>query len=465
MTSTKSILHGLGWSATSQIGRQSIQLVVTIVLARLLSPADFGLVAMATVITGFIAIFSDLGTSAAVIQKQQYSSSFLSSVFWLNVGFGLFVMLIIVAIAPVVAAIYREPKITPILLALSSVFPVMGLMSLQRALLEKSMGFNTLANVELTSTAIGGVAAIVVALSEGGIWSLVVQAVITTVSAAVLLWLSSAWRPQLKMSLADIRTIGVFSANLTGFNIFNYFARNADYILIGRFLGSQDLGYYTLAYRILMFPLQNFSAVVGRVMLPYSSKLQADEARFRQIYLKTIRGIALVTFPLMALLFVVAEPFVSVVFGANWLPAVPLLLIFTPIGAVQSVGSPVGIIYIVKGRTGLLLKWGIFSGLIAIASFIIGLQWGILGVAISYAVAVAVLTYPNSAIPYRLIELKVKDSLNVLWRPALCALIMAIVVSVVNEQLSSILSDWKLLMVDILVGLTAYCIVSLKINA
>jgi PST family polysaccharide transporter len=465
MTSIKSIWHSLGWSATSQFGRQSFQLVVTIVLARLLSPTDFGLVAMATVITGFISIFGDLGTSAAVIQKQDSSTKFLSSVFWLNVGFGLLVMFFIIIIAPLVAAFYQEQRLVSILYVLSAIFPVMGLASLQRALLEKSMSFNTLAGIELASTAIGGIAAIAAALSNAGTWSLVVQAMGTTVSTAVLVWLCSAWRPRFEMSIGEIKKIGVFSANLTGFNIFNYWARNADKLLIGKFLGSQDLGYYTLAYGILMFPIMNLSAVIGRVLFPYLSNMQADEAQFRKTYLKTIRGIALITFPVMALLFVLAEPFVDIVFGANWLPVVPLLLIFAPIGAVQSVGHPVGVIYMVKGQTGLLLRWGIFSGLIAISSFIIGLRWGVIGVAVSYAVAVALLTYPVNAIPFRLIGLKVKDGLRVLWRPALSALIMAVVVFTVSARLFPPFSDWKLLALNALIGLAVYCTVSLKINA
>ena len=159
---------------------------------------------------------------------------FLSTVFWLNAGFGLLCMLAVMAIAPWVAAFYREPILAPVLTVLSISFPVTGLVVLQRALLEKAMTFDVLAKIETVSTALGGALAVLIALAGGGVWSLILQSVMTALSMAVLVWMNSEWRPGLALRMAEIRSIAAFSANLTGFNIFNYFARNADYILIGR---------------------------------------------------------------------------------------------------------------------------------------------------------------------------------------------------------------------------------------
>jgi PST family polysaccharide transporter len=220
-----------------------------------------------------------------------------------------------------------------------------------------------------------------------------------------------------------------FSLNLTGGNIFNYFARNADKLLIGRFLGVQDLGYYDLAYRLMQFPLQGISAVISRVMFPLYSRMQDDARQFGRTYLKVASAIALISFPLMLGLTALAGPFVLTLFGAAWTPVIPLLLILAPLGAVQSILTTIGNIYAAKGRTDLGLWWTVGAGLLTVLSFVLGLPWGILGVTVSYAIVMLLLTYPGFAIPFRLIGLKVRDLGRVLWRPAACSLVMYAVVT------------------------------------
>jgi PST family polysaccharide transporter len=464
MTRVPSAFHGMSWSAVSQAGRQTVQLAVTILVARLLGPGDFGVVAMALALTGSVAILGDFGISAVVIQKPTLSRDFLSTVFWLNVVFGLLAMLVIMGMAPLAAIFFREPGLTAILIVLSISFPITGLGILHKSLLERSMCFDVLARIELASTAIAGFVAVCGAYLGSGIWSLVLQLVITPVAMTVFLWLQATWRPSLVVRIAEFKSIARFSANVTGFNVANYLARNADYVLIGRFLGSQELGYYTLAYRILMFPLQNLSAVIVRVTFPVFSRLQEDDTRFRHTYLRSIAAIAVVTFPLMSFLFVVAEPFVGQLFGEHWLPTVPLLLILAPVGLIQSIGTTCGPIYMAKGRTGLLFKWGLLAAATVILSFIIGLRWGISGVAGCYAIASILLAYPGMTIPLSLIQLRVTDSLRVLWRPFICALIMACCVWVINLPLSSFLADWRLLAADAIAGLLTYFVASLMLN-
>ena len=160
---------------------------------------------------------------------------------------------------------------------------------------------------------------------------------------------------------AKVRSISSYSLNLTAFNTFNYFSRNADYFLIGRFLGAQALGYYTLAYRILLYPLQSVSAVIGRVTFPLYAQLQDDNPRFRRVYLRIARVIAALTFPMMLGLWVVAGPFVLTLFGAQWSPVIALLIIFIPVSMAQSIITTVGAIYQVKGRTDWMFRWGVGS--------------------------------------------------------------------------------------------------------
>jgi PST family polysaccharide transporter len=247
---------------------------------------------------------------------------------------------------------------------------------------------------------------------------------------------------------------------VTGFNIFNYFARNADYLLIGRFLGAQELGYYTLAYRILLFPIQNISSVIGRVMYPVFSSLQEDNKQFASAYLKVIANIALVTFPLMFGVIALARPFVLTFFGENWEPVILLVIIFAPVGLAQSIGTTVGSIYQAKGRADWMFRWGIVSGTLVVTSFVVGLQWGIIGVAVAYTIAALVLFFPSFAIPFSLIDMKFNQMIRVLKPLFFNSGLMFIALILFIQELPSSLSEVIVLAVSTIVGITIYGLVS-----
>ena len=457
-------VSGVKWSSISQVGRQGMQLVTTIVLARLLSPSDFGLVGMAMVVIGFVAIFKDLGTSAAVIQRKELSEELLSSIFWVNAAFGLVATVVLAVVAPLAATFYHEPRIIPILGFLSLTFFISGLSILQQAILERGMAFNKLAKLEIIATLLGSMVGIGSAILGFGVWSLVYQLLAVVTVSTVLLWTSSGWKPKMNFHWAEVKSVSSYSLNLTGFNIFNYFARNADYLLIGRFLGAQNLGYYTLSYNIMLYPLLNISAVIGRVMFPVYSQLQSDDVSFRNIYMKVAGAISIITFPMMLGIIVIAEPFVLGVFGSQWSPVIILLLILSPIGIIQSVGTTVGAIYQAKGRTDWMLRWGVVAGLLIILSFVIGLQWGIVGVATAYAIVSIILIYPCFAIPFKLINMPVRDLSSVLSRPFLCSLTMFLSLLGLKYVLPISLSNVMALAILISTGIITYLSVSWVIN-
>jgi len=456
---------GVKWSSISQIGRQVMQLITTIILARLLSPSDFGLFGMAGVVTGFINLFKDLGTSAAVIQQKHLSPMFLSSIFWVNLAFGLVAMFILFMIAPLAGNLYREPRVGPILKVLSLIFFISGFSIVQQALLERDLEFVKLMKVEVVATVFGSIVGIGAALMKAGVWSFVYQSLAMMIVSTALLWVSSSWRPQMGFRWFEVKSISRYSLNLTGFNIFNYFARNADHLLIGRYLGAQNLGYYTLAYRIMIFPLETISSVFGRVMFPVYSKLQADDAKFRFAYLKVAGSIALISFPMMLGLWAVARPFVLTVFGAPWSPVILLLLILAPVGLMQSIGTTVGAIYQAKGRTDWMFCWGIGSGALAVIAFVVGLPWGIVGVATAYAiVSLIILAYPSFAIPFKLINLPMRDMGQVIWRPFIASLVMWVVILGVKLGLPDGLPGKWVLSISISIGCFIYLFASWLIN-
>lgn len=465
MSLKKQATSGIKWSSVSQIGRQVMQFATTAILARLLSPADFGLLGMATIIIGFVELFKDLGTSAAVIQRKNLSESLVHSIFWINVAFGILGTIILFITSPLVANFYEEPRVAPVLMLLSITFFISGISILQKALLEKDLAFNKLAKIEIIAVLNGSAIGIVSALLGFGVWSLVYQLLTVTTVTTILLWIATRWKPKLVFSWNEVKQVSSYSLHLTGFNIFNYFARNADYLLIGKFLGSQSLGYYTLAYRLMLYPLQNISAVLSRVMFPVFSQVQNDNARFSRAYLKVVATIALVTFPIMIGLWAVSEPFILTLFGSQWQPVILLLMILAPVGMTQSLGTTVGTIYTAKGRTDWMLRWGIGSGILVTFAIVIGLQWGIVGIATAYATATAILTYPSFAIPFHLIGLRVSDLIAVVWRPFFASLLMlGVLMSLKMLILPTSLANGWVLGILVPVGIIVYLLASWLIN-
>ena len=464
MSVRKSAIAGVKWSAISHFGRRGLSLLTNIILARLLAPSDFGLVAMAAVVIGFIELFQDLGTATAVIQRKNPSKALLASMFWLNAGFGFAAMLVLYLASPLAGVFYREPQVIPIMQVLSLSFLLSGLSNLQKSLLERNLEFDKLARIEIVTTLFATLVGITAAFLGHGAWSIVYQMLAGNFLMTLLCWSASRWRPSWQFDWPEIRSVMGFSLNLTGASIFNYFARNADKLLIGRFLGSQELGYYDLAYRLMQLPLQGISAVIARVMFPLYSRMQDDAGQFGRTYLKVASAIALISFPVMLGLTALARPFVLTLFGAAWMPVIAPLLILAPLGAVQSITTTVGSIYTAKGRTDWQLWWTIGAGLLIVLSFVLGLPWGILGVTASYAIMFLLLTYPTFAIPFRLIGLRVRDLGGVLWRPAACSIVMYAIVAGTVRWLPPGMPGWLTLSLLVPLGAAVYFACSWAIN-
>ncbi|NEO43868.1 MAG: MOP flippase family protein [Moorea sp. SIO4A3] len=464
MSLKQQAVSGVKWSTVSQVGRQVMQFVTAAILARLLSPSDFGLVGMATIVIGFIGLFKDLGTSAAVIHRKNVSNSLLSSIFWVNVIFGILSTLILFLLSPLVASFYQEPRLTSILKVLSLTFCISGISILQKAILERNLAFNALAKIEISAILSGSVVGIGAALLGFGVWSLVYQTLTLVTVTTALLLIFTPWKPELILRLSELKEVSTYSLNLTGFSIFNYFVRNVDYLLVGRFLGSQALGYYTLAYRLMLYPLQNISHVIARVMFPVFSKIQDDNAKFRNAYLKVISSIALVSFPIMGGIWVLAEPFILALFGSQWQPVILLLMILAPVGMIQSLETTIGTIYQAKGRTDWLLRWEFGYGIGITITFLIGLQWGIFGVAVAYAILSFLVTYPSFAIPFRLIHLRMLDFGAVIWRPLVASFLMLLMLVGLKFLLPTDLASGWVLGILIPIGGISYLLASWCIN-
>lgn len=463
-TSGQAIGSAVGWVSISQVGRQVLLLVVTAILARLLVPGDFGLMSLTLVVVGLLALVRDLGTSVTIVQVPQLTARLISTLFWANVVLGVGAVVGVALLAPSIAAVFGEPRLADIVTVSAFAFSISSLSVVQQALLERAMRFRRVATVEILAVATGGVVAIAAALAGLGVWSLVAQAIATAAASAVLYTLEGGWRPTREFSMADLRGVARFGLSVTGFNVFNYVARNADYVLIGATLGAAPLGQYTLAYRVMLYPLQAVSSVISRATFPVYARLQSDDARFRELYLRAVSLIALIAFPMVFGVMATSDRLVAVVFGPNWTDAGKVLAILAPIGLVQVIATTVGPVYQAKGRSGLMLMWGVGGGVVTVIAFAIGLRWGIVGVAAAYLVVTIILAYPGLALPYGLIGLRVRSMLATVARPAICGGAMFLAVGVASRLAGQPVGSVETLALLVVGGAATYVALSVALN-
>jgi len=428
---------GVLWSGISQAGRVLIQTAALVALSRLLPPTDFGLLAMAGVVTTFVNLLRDMGTASAVIQREVLEKELLDTIFWFNIGLGVALGVLVALFSIPIAMAFNQPGLAGVLTTLAVSFPIASSTAVHQALMERELKFRTLARIEISSALISLAVAAIAALNGCGVYSLVLNALSATVISSVQLWWASPWRPTLRWNSEQFRQLWGFSGNLASFQVLNYFARNADTMLIGRFLGATDLAWYNMGYKLMLFPLTNLSAVIFRSLFPVFSRRQGDVVSFGALYLKATGAIALITAPLMAGVWVLRKPFVEVFFGEKWLPVADVLGWLAPIGFIQSVLSTVGLIYLGVGRTRTMMRWGVFASTLTLVGLVIGLQWGYLGVARSYAIVNLLLFYPGFAIPLRLLGLNFIDLLKSITPQLLIASLMAALVGAVDQVFTS----------------------------
>jgi PST family polysaccharide transporter len=390
-------LRGGVVTAAAQIIRMVIQFLSVIVLARLLVPEDFGLMASVSPIAAFVGLFQNLGLQQAVIQRKDISDTQLNQVFWVSALVGVGCTAVLAILSPAVAAFYGDPRMTAITIATALPLFLGSLAALPLALLNRHLRFGQLAYNDVISALAGFLVTAVAAYGGLGYWSLALGPAVSAGIALLAAWWSTGWLPG-RPTFAIDREIISFGANLTGFNLVNFFSRNLDNILIGKYSGAIELGYYDRAYKLLLFPLQNITQPLTRVMIPLLSQIQEDKARFRDIYMRTNWLLAAVTMPGIAALTCTAQPVVGILFGQQWQPVAPIFAWLGIASLIQPISSTTGWIFICQGKTKTMFQWGIYSSLTTVLSFIVGLKWGATGVAAAYAISGYLLRVPVLAI-------------------------------------------------------------------
>ena len=373
-----------------QAAKFLLGLTSTAALARLLRPQDFGLLAMVTSITAFVHLFKDLGLSSATVQRAQVTQEQVSFLFWVNLALGFAAAVLVISLGPFIAWFYHEPRLVWITAILALNFVFSGLIVQHQALLRRQMQFGALAIRDVVATACGIATGITLAWFGFGYWSLVAVVVTATITGSVLIWIRCDWRPSGFRRRVGARAMISFGGHLTAFNALSYLTVNFDNVLIGRVLGAAPLGIYTKSYGLLMLPITQINMPMASVMLPGLSRLQDDPSEYRRLFVNAVRAIALVTVPIVVFSFFLARDIVLVLLGWKWLAVAPVFQVMAPAALFGAISFVPGWLCQSLGRSQRQLYYALISTPIVIGGFLVGIHWGIAGVAVSYSVTFTV---------------------------------------------------------------------------
>jgi O-antigen/teichoic acid export membrane protein len=358
----------------------------TMILGRLLAPADYGLIGMVAVVTGFVSMFKDLGLSAATVQREEITSVQVSTLFWVNVALSIGVGLVTLALAPVVAWFYGAPQLTAVTAVYALGFLFGGLTVQHEALLHRQMRFVSQAACEIVALLVTITVTVTLAWRGAGYWALVAGHITMSFVYMIGIWTVCRWRPKRPARVSTVRSLLRFGGNLTGFGVVNFFARNLDNMVIGRVWGSQQLGLYAKAYQLLTLPIDQINSPITTVAVPALSRLNHSPEHYRRAYLRIIEKIAVLTMPGIALLIGTADWVVLVVLGPQWTQAGRIFAALGVAALIQPIANTTGWLFISQARTHDMFRYGLVASTIIVAAIIAGLPWGALGVAAFYAV-------------------------------------------------------------------------------
>jgi len=414
----------VGWSAISQIVLQAVQFLTFVVLARLLQPDDFGLLAMTITATGLVATFSQLGISHAIVQRQKLKQSQVLASFWGNLFVGSVIALALIAISPLISEFFNDARLLNILRVSALGFVLGSLPATHLALLQRNLRFKEVGIVTVVGALGSSAISIGMAVTGYGLWSLVVGRLIVGPVSLIAAHFCEPWRIRLSFSLKALTSLLSFGIHISTSNLINYVTANLDYLLIGRFLGTEVLGVYTLGYNLMQRPLMQLSRIIPQALFPIFCSVQDQEKRLVRGYLRATHYVALVMFPLMAGCAVVAPELILVFFGEKWRAAIPLVRVLCLAGVAKSVGMNIALVFNAKGRPDVGWKWNLFILMIYMPLFPFALRWGALGIALAISVASVPLLLLWQAWLTKLVKVSWFDYLESLKLPLFASLMM-----------------------------------------
>jgi len=380
-------VRGAALTLGSHTVRFLLETTRIIVLARLLSPVDYGLVAMVTVVTGLIAMFQDLGLQMPTLTRRRITHPEVSTLFWINVGVGVALVLVVIAVAPLLAWFYDEVRLVPIAIVLAPTFLIAGFTVQHQALLQRQMRFGALSTIAILSSAGGLAVGIPMAYSGAGYWALVGMSMTSVATNAGAVWVACGWRPGRPVRGVEVREMIRFGSHVTGTNLVGYLSRRLDHALVGWWWGAIPLGLYTKANSLVEAPMTRALSSMGSVTVPSLSSLADRPERYRGAYLRILTMLALALMPAAAFLVGTAQLLIPFLLGPRWVEAAPIFGALAVLTFVAPVDGSSLLLFLTQNRAREALRWSLVRGLLTGVAVVAGLPWGGLGVAAALAVS------------------------------------------------------------------------------
>ena len=416
-------IKGAGITVFARTTVYAVNMLGVIVLARILTPDDVGLVALVTTLCMFLMDFGILGLTESTIQREEINHAQVSTLFWINVGLSVILTILLMLISPLIARFYGEPQLRSITIAIACVFILTGLSIQHLALIKRNMQFHRYALIDIASAVMSTISAVLMAWYGWGYWALVGRRLTMALMIAIGAWIFCRWRPGLPRLNSGVRPMLAFGINNFASNFVNYFSKNLDKILIGWRYGTQSLGYYSRAYHLFVLPLNQLTFPLGGVALATLSRLHNEPERYRRYFLKAISMLAFIGMPLGAIMTLTGSDLILLLLGPQWTKAGQIFMIFGPAIGIMIIYGTQGWLHLSQGRADRRLRWSIISFIVTVAFFVVGLPFGTTGVAVAYTASFYILVGPCLWYAGRPIDLKLSSIVSIVWRYYVAALL------------------------------------------
>lgn len=447
-------IHALLWSFLESIGLRAVQFIIGILLARILFPEQFGLIAMLTIFMAVAQSFLDSGFGAALIQKHDITLTDTCSIFYFNIFVGVIAAGMLCLVAPWIAAFYDQPILTPLTRAMSLIIVINSFGLIQTSILTKKIDFKTQTKVSLVANAISGIIGIILALNDFGVWSLVVQQICASLFRTVSLWFLSPWRPAMIFSFDALREMFGFGSRLLLSDLLNRIFDNIYYLVIGKLFSAADLGFFTRARTLEELPSQTLAQLVGRVTFPVFSTIQDDPARLKRGLKKALTLLVLINFPMMIGLAVIARPLILTFYTEKWAESIPYLQLLCIAGLMLPVHVINLYLLMALKRSDLFLRLEIMKKALILINIVISWRWGISAMIYGMISVSLISNYVNSYYSGVLIKYPFREQLYDMLPYLVPAVLMGITVH--TAQLLPFPNHWSLLLAQTIIGIAVY---------
>lgn len=462
----KKVIRSFYWNAGGKLLCQFITWVITLFVIRLLTPADYGLMAMAGIFIGLLSLLNELGLGAAIVQRENLDNTSIRKVFGLVITVNTFLFILLLFTSPLIASFFNEPKIIPVLRLLSFQFILMGLSIIPHSLLMREMDFKNISIIEFISGLIGSLTTLIIVLMNGGVWALVFGNLTSNLIRAIGLNMIHPWVGSPRLSFKGMRQIMSFGGYVTIGSIFWYFYNQADIFIVGKLLGKNILGFYSIGLELASIPMNKISGILNQIAFPAYSIIKREPEKVKTYFLKSIRIISFIAFPVLWGISSISEEIVVLFLGEKWqLAALPLQLIslLIPLRMVSNITYPV---LIGLGKPDIAFLNILTYAVVMPLAMLIGVKWGIIGVCLAWLIVFPIVFMTIIIRVNTILNIKFIEFITSIHKPIIASLIMYLMIMAIKYflKLNSINIDIELIIILIIIGFIIYSSIIFIIN-